>query len=622
MSYFDDPNEPGPRDRQHGSGAFGSRFQTASWNQTSRSVTPDSSNAYPRQDGPAGLGAPSAGPPDARPYDPRFTDSAPDQGFGGFEAARPGGFGPAQSQPGDMIGGRYRLDQMIGRGGNGSVWRGLDTTLQRDVAIKAVTLPAEIPAEERQQLIERSMREAQITAGISHPSVIRVFDVVQHEDVPWIVMELLQARSLAEILESDGPLPLRVSSKIGLALTGALQAAHEAGIIHRDIKPGNVLITADGRCILTDFGAAQQHSVSGGTAPGKVLGSAHYIAPERAVGGRAEPASDVFSLGVTLYAACEGRPPFHRGDVISTMRAVVNDPPESPLNAGELTPLLGSMLKKDPQARCTLNEARHELSSLLSGPLANGATGLIKTGAHTAAHGVEEPPPPPPAGDAGSHRTRDDDFDDEPRKSRKGLVFALVLILVLAGGGYFGYKLLTGGEGGGEPTDPPSDEQAESDEPTDDEGGEDSEDESEPLATETFSGEGYSADYPNIWQQGQDGTYYNSFVNPANADHWIRFYNNSLGHEGQTAQDYLVGVMQAQGGEEVRSEAAQVAGMDGYLVEFTNTGEDGVEYRNLFALAVDADGLSWGVYVSGSTEYDDVSAQAFEQGLESYERTG
>src|SRR5690606_25154915 len=147
----------------------------------------------------------------------------------------------------------------------------------------------------------------------------------------------------------------------------------------RDVKPGNVLISVDGRCVLSDFGAAQLNQMSGGTTPGKVLGSAHYIAPERAIGRPAEPASDVFSLGVTLYASVEGRPPFDRGDAVSTMRAVVQEPPESPRGAGPLTPLLGGMLAKEPEQRYTLDQVRRELSALLAGPLA-GDTGAMPSG--------------------------------------------------------------------------------------------------------------------------------------------------------------------------------------------------------------------------------------------------
>src|SRR5690606_23921436 len=160
------------------------------------------------------------------------------------------------------------LLDLVGKGGNGSVWRADDTVLRREVALKEVFLPPDLPPEERVQLIERSRREAQIAAGLSHPAVLRVFDVVEHAGLPWLVL----------------PLPPRVTAKIGLALVGALQAAHDAGIIHRDVKPGNVLISVDGRCVLSDFGAAQLNQMSGGTTPGKVLGSAHYIAPERAIG--------------------------------------------------------------------------------------------------------------------------------------------------------------------------------------------------------------------------------------------------------------------------------------------------------------------------------------------------
>lgn len=272
-----------------------------------------------------------------------------------------------RAAPGALLAGRYELRAAIGEGGMGGVWRAHDTLLQRDVAVKEVLLPVELPGPERQTLIERTMREARAAAALSHASVIRVFDVITEAGRPWIIMELLQARSLADIIKADGPMPLRVVAKIGLSMLGALEAAHAAGILHRDVKPGNVLISADGRCVLSDFGVARTNAPSNLTTPGMVLGSAHYIAPERATGGQIGPPSDLFSLGVTLYAAVEGRPPFDRPSALATMQAVVQDPPESPRRAGALTPILGGLLDKDPLRRWNVEQTRAALQQLLSG---------------------------------------------------------------------------------------------------------------------------------------------------------------------------------------------------------------------------------------------------------------
>ncbi|MGH3663036.1 MAG: protein kinase domain-containing protein [Micromonosporaceae bacterium] len=255
----------------------------------------------------------------------------------------------------------------------GAVWRATDRLLRREVAVKEVAPPPGMPAEERDALTERTFREARAAAGLSHPSVVRVYDVVTDGGRPWIVMELLKAHSLADLIERDGALAPRAVSKIGLAMLGALEAAHKAGVLHRDVKPGNVLICADGRCVLTDFGVARSAHDSQMTSPGMVLGSPHFISPERAVGGSFGPPSDLFSLGVTLYAAVEGVAPFDRGDAIATMHAVVNDPPEPPQRAGQLTPVLYGLLEKDPAKRWDVERTRGALRGFLIG--AGGTAG-------------------------------------------------------------------------------------------------------------------------------------------------------------------------------------------------------------------------------------------------------
>ena len=275
--------------------------------------------------------------------------------------------------PGTIVGGRYQLRAAIGNGGMGTVWQAVDTVLRRDVAVKEVLLPPGMPPAERTAMYERTFREGRAAAALSHPSVVQVYDVVTENGRPWIVMELLQARSLSEIIISDGPLAGRAVAKIGIALLGALEVAHAAGVLHRDVKPANVLICADGRCVLTDFGVARMPSESNLTQPGMVLGSPHFISPERAIGAAFGPPSDLFSLGVTLYTAAEGRPPFDRGDPFETMRAIVEDQPAPASRAGVLTPVLMGLLEKDPEKRWTVTEARKALRDLTNGALTNRA---------------------------------------------------------------------------------------------------------------------------------------------------------------------------------------------------------------------------------------------------------
>jgi serine/threonine protein kinase len=278
-----------------------------------------------------------------------------------------------RAAPGTLIGGRYTLRAAVGHGGMGTVWRAADTLLRRDVAIKEVILPAGLAPSDRDSMYERTMREARAAAALQHPAVVQVYDVVHENGRPWIVMELLDARSLADMVIEDGPVAPRVVAKIGIALLGALEVAHAHGVLHRDVKPANVLICSDGRCVLTDFGVARMPTDVQLTTPGMVLGSPHFISPERAMGSDFGPPSDLFSLGVTLYTAIEGRPPFDKGDPIETMHAVVEDPPTPVQRAGSLTPVLMGLLEKDPGRRFDVPTARTMLRQQLAGPLASKA---------------------------------------------------------------------------------------------------------------------------------------------------------------------------------------------------------------------------------------------------------
>jgi eukaryotic-like serine/threonine-protein kinase len=258
---------------------------------------------------------------------------------------------------GRMVAGRYLLQNTIGRGAMGTVWRARDTVLARDVAVKEVRLRGPMTAgsvmtEETRVLYQRTLREARTAARLNHPAVVTIFDVVEADGSPWIVMELVQARSLDEVLTEDGPLRPHQAADLGLRVLGALACAHAAGILHRDVKPSNVLLGLDSRVVLTDFGIATLEGDSGLTQAGMVMGTPGFTAPERIRGDAASPASDLWSLGATLYAAVEGRGPFDdRGNSIAILAAIANEEPPRPRSAGPLQHVIEVLLLRDPQAR-------------------------------------------------------------------------------------------------------------------------------------------------------------------------------------------------------------------------------------------------------------------------------
>jgi eukaryotic-like serine/threonine-protein kinase len=253
---------------------------------------------------------------------------------------------------GRLVAGRYRLNGPIGRGAMGIVWRGRDELLDRDVAVKEVQITSLATPADAEVIYQRTLREARTAARLSHPSVVTVFDVVEENGSPWIVMELVQARSLDLLIAEDGPLPPMEAAKVGESLLSALATAHAAGVLHRDVKPSNVLITRAGRAVLTDFGIATFEGDAGLTQVGMVVGTPGFTAPERVRGKLASPASDLWSLGATLYAAVEGRGPFDRpGGSMMIMDGVVNeDAPRAP-SAGPLAPVIEALLRTDPAAR-------------------------------------------------------------------------------------------------------------------------------------------------------------------------------------------------------------------------------------------------------------------------------
>ncbi|MBA2808412.1 serine/threonine protein kinase [Streptomyces sp. KM273126] len=277
---------------------------------------------------------------------------------------------PPQQDPGAgrLIAGRYRLLAKLGHGGMGTVWRAKDETVDREVAVKEPRVPDHLPDRERSKAFERMRREARAAARLDHPAVVNVHDVAVVDGRPWIVMELVQGRSLGAALQ-EGTLGVRDAAKIGLEVLGALEAAHAAGILHRDVKPDNVLLGRHDRVVLTDFGIAQIEGETNLTDTGGFVGSPEYIAPERVLGQRPGPASDLWSLGVVLYAATEGVSPFRRTNTPATLQSVLNSTPAAPASAqGPLAEVINGLLNKDSARRPTADRVRALLEEAVKPP--------------------------------------------------------------------------------------------------------------------------------------------------------------------------------------------------------------------------------------------------------------
>jgi serine/threonine protein kinase len=267
-----------------------------------------------------------------------------------------------------LLSGRYRLIEQIGRGGMGVVWWAHDELEDREVAVKEMHLPPSLDHRERMNLLRRTDREALAAGRLRHPGLIAIYDVVVEDSRPWLIMEYVAARSLENVFVADGPISPKRVAEIGVQLLAALRAAHDAGIVHRDVKPSNVLLETSGRVVLTDFGIATYEGATTLTQTGTFMGSPAYVAPEVARGEPASPSSDLWSLGATLYAAVEGRPPYDHETAMATLSALVTSEPDPPLHAGALRPVLGGLLTKDPARRLGSERAAEMLSLVASPP--------------------------------------------------------------------------------------------------------------------------------------------------------------------------------------------------------------------------------------------------------------
>ncbi len=352
-------------------------------------------------------------------------------------------------QPDLLIASRYRLLERIGAGGMGHVWRGRDERLGRTVAVKLLHSPVGLPEAEADMARRRAMREARITARLQHPNAVPVFDVVDHEGRPCLVMQFLPSRSLQDVLAETGTLPVQEVARLGSEVAAGLAAAHDAGIVHRDVKPGNILVGDDGTARITDFGISHALGDASLTSTGLVTGTPAYLAPEVARGTPSSPASDVFSLGSTLFAALEGTPPFGQADNAMALLHRVASGTVSEPRASALSPVLLRMLDADPAARPSMSEVARALADVAAGstvafdaapahtrvlPVAAPADTTRSTPAPVpeqieSPRAVGAPPPDRPA----SPREGATGHPLGPRRSRSWLPATLLLLLLAAG---------------------------------------------------------------------------------------------------------------------------------------------------------------------------------------------
>ncbi|WP_367324255.1 serine/threonine-protein kinase [Streptomyces sp. HUAS ZL42] len=348
-----------------------------------------------------------------------------------------------------LIAGRYRLLSPLGEGGMGTVWRARDEVLQREVAVKEVRAPAGLAAADVERMYARLEREAWAAARVANRNVVTVYDVATQDGRPWIVMELVRGISLAELLDAEGPLSPQRAAHIGAEVLAALRSAHEAGVLHRDVKPANVLMANDGRVVLTDFGIATVEGSSALTMTGEVIGSPEFLAPERALGRTPGPESDLWSLGVLLYAAVEGNSPFRQDTPLSTLRAIVDEELPPPRRAGPLAPVIEGLLRKDPAERLPADRAEQDLRVIGAGGTPSGEGGpgsdTVQAAPYTPTIATppqpypqrfhQEPPTPPwpattgatqPAPAAATTTTT------EPDRNRRAAVFLLAGVVAVA----------------------------------------------------------------------------------------------------------------------------------------------------------------------------------------------
>ncbi len=347
-----------------------------------------------------------------------------------------------------VIAGRYRLESRLGRGGMGVVWRATDQLLGRQVAVKELVLDTSLSAEEYRLQCDRTLREARAVAQLRDPHIIVVHDVVEQDERPYIVMELIEGGSLAERISRSGPVDAAEAARMGIDLLGALRRAHGAGVLHRDLKPANVLLTGEGRVVLTDFGIAQVAGSTTLTESGSFVGSPEYTAPERMSGVRTGPESDLWSLGALLCTALSGESPFRRDSLGGILHAVVVDEIRPPAAAGPLLPVVRGLLERDPERRLDAVEAERLLRAFLDTgrmpPVSPGYTPTHRDAPRPQTQSLHAPSPPPDSPVTSPMRP-----GASSRSPTRNVLIAVALVAAMAVAGVSAAALLMNEDGGG-----------------------------------------------------------------------------------------------------------------------------------------------------------------------------
>jgi len=316
-----------------------------------------------------------------------------------------------------IVAGRYRLGDRLGGGGMGVVWQAHDERLRRTVAVKQVILPPSLDDARLEEIRRRTMREGRIAAKLHHPQLITVYDVIEDDGRPYLIMEYLPSTSLSKKLDEDGPLPPEEVARIGAQAAAALASAHATGVVHRDVKPGNILVGDNGTVKITDFGVSRVVEDVTGTATGTFVGTPAFLAPEVAQGKDVTFASDVYSLGATLYQAVEGTSPVGKSDnPMRILHRIASGTVIPPVQAGPLAPIVLRMLSREPAERPTMSEVKAELEKLASATTAVPDSPAAPVPAATATPAT--PPAPAPDGERA------------PRRRRAALLLAVVCVVV------------------------------------------------------------------------------------------------------------------------------------------------------------------------------------------------
>ncbi|MEU6141279.1 serine/threonine-protein kinase [Streptomyces sp. NPDC047081] len=555
---------------------------------------------------------------------------------------------------GQLVAGRYRLADSIGSGGMGRVWRAHDEVLHRAVAIKELTAALYVSESDQERLLARTRAEARAAARINHSAVVTVHDVLEHDGRPWIVMELVEGYSLADAVKERGRVEPAEAARIGLWVLRALRAAHTAGVLHRDVKPGNVLIGHDGRVLLTDFGIAQIEGDTTITRTGEVVGSVDYLAPERVRGHDPGPASDLWALGATLYTAVEGRSPFRRTSPLSTMQAVVEEEAGEPRYAGPLGPVLGALLAKDPAERPDATQTEHMLAEAAEGRRSHSAqayvptqyggsryeTGSASTG-HTGTNGfggtgtpyppVTGPTAAGPTGMGGPGHPTSVSPAPAPAPKRRRLrtaLLALALVVIVGGGGAVAYQQWdqsrdsdASGSGGTSASQSPTP----SNSPTTNANG------NVPADWKRYDDPwGFSVYLPKGWERkvlGVDGDLRQVDYTPDGGDHFVRIaidtspdfadaYSHQLNLEGQISQrfaDY----------HKVRLEKNTYRDRPGAIWEYTFTQGQGADFpgprRAVEETYMSAEGTEYAIYISSPAKDWATTSKQFKSVLQGWQ---